>query len=114
MSNTPAFFAKLRIVGNNSTNQNAPDQNVIIDFTCDEAIKAANYILQAVENAKMEGTTIRIYRSKSDYDEVTGFSLWGGLWGNSGKIAPMNPKPASERTVNVKANQRELPEDLPF
>jgi len=26
----------------------------------------------------------------------------------------MNPKPASERTVNVKANQRELPENLPF
>ena len=108
MANT-AFNAKLRVVDNNSDRENAPDQNVIIDFTCDEAIKAANYILQAVENAKMEGTTIRVYRSKSDYDEVTGFSLWGGLWGNSGKIAPMNPKPASERTVNVKANQDELP-----
>ena len=83
-------------------------------YLANQGIKAANYILQAVENAKMEGTTIRIYRSISDYDEVTGFSLWGGLWGNSGKIAPMNPKPASERTVNVKANQRELPEDLPF
>ena len=113
MANT-AFNAKLRVVDNNSDRENAPDQNVIIDFTCEEGIKAANYILQAVENAKMEGTTIRIYRSKSDYDEVTGFSLWGGLWGNSGKIAPMNPKPAPERTVNVKANQRELPEDLPF
>ena len=113
MANT-AFNAKLKVVDNNSDRENAPDQNVIIDFTCEEGIKAANYILQAVENAKMEGTTIRVYRSKSDYDEVTGFSLWGGIWGNSGKIAPMTPKPASERTVNVKANQRELPEDLPF
>ena len=57
----------------------------------------------------------KFYRAdKSDYDEIAGFSIWGGLWGNSGKIAPLNPKPASERTVNVKANQRELPEDLPF
>ena len=70
--------------------------------------------MQAVDIAKMDGTKIRVYKSKSDYDEVAGFSIWGGLWGNSGKIAPMNPKPASERTVNVKANQRELPEDLPF
>ena len=113
MLNT-AFQARFRVVGNNSPKQNAPDQNLIIDFTCEEADKAANWLAQAAANARMEGTTIRVYKSKSDYDEVTGFSLWGGLWGNSGKIAPMNPKPASERTVNVKANQRELPEDLPF
>ena len=114
MSNTPAFFAKLRFARNNSTKENSPDQNVIIDFTCEEADKAANWIAQAAANARMDGTKIRVYKSKSDYDEVAGFSLWGGLWGNSGKIAPMNPKPASERTVNVRANQRELPEDLPF
>ena len=113
MANT-AFNAKLRIVDNNSDRENAPERNVIMDFSCEEAEKAANWFKQAAENARMEGTTIRVYRSKSDYDEVTGFSLWGGLWGNSGKVAPMNFKPASERTVNVRANQRELPEDLPF
>ena len=113
MANT-AFNAKLRIVDNNSDRENAPERNVIMDFSCEEAEKAGKWFIQAAENARMEGTTIRVYRSKSDYDEVAGFSLWGGLWGNSGKIAPMNPKPASERTVNVKANQRELPEDLPF
>ena len=113
MANT-AFNAKLRIVDNNSDRENAPERNVIMDFSCEEAEKAGKWFIQAAENARMEGTTIRVYRSKSDYDEVVGFSLWGGLWGNSGKIAPMNPKPASERTVNVKANQRELPEDLPF
>ena len=113
MANT-AFNAKLRIVDNNSDRENAPERNVIMDFSCEEAEKAANWFKQAAENARIEGTTIRVYRSKSDYDEVTGFSLWGGLWGNSGKIAPMNPNRASERTVNVKANQRELPEYLPF
>ena len=113
MANT-AFNAKFRIVDNNSDRENAPERNVIMDFSCEEAEKAANWFKQAAENARMEGTTIRVYKSKSDYDEVTGFSLWGGLWGNSGKIAPLHPKQASERTVNVKANQRELPEDLPF
>jgi len=113
MANT-AFNAKLRIVDNNSDRENAPERNVIMDFSCEEAEKAANWFKQAAETARMEGTTIRVYKSKSDYDEIAGFSLWGGLWGNSGKIAPMNPKPASERTVNVKANQRELPDDVPF
>ena len=113
MANT-AFNAKLRIVDNNSDRENAPERNVIIDLTVDEAMKMANWLQTMVDNAHIEDSKIRVYKSKSDYDEVAGFSIWGGLWGNSGKIAPMNPKPASERTVSVKANQRELPEDLPF
>ena len=83
MSNS-AFSARFRVVGNNSPKQNAPEKNVIIDFSCEEGRKAAKWILQAVENAEMDGTTIRIYSSKSEYDEVAGFSLWGGMWGNSG------------------------------
>ena len=114
MTITPAFFAKLRFARNNSTKENSPDQNVIIDFTCEEADKAANWIAQAAANARMDGTKIRVYKSKSDYDEVAGFSLWGGMWGNSGRIQPMPHKDASERTVDVQANQPELPDDLPF
>ena len=114
MAITPAFFAKLRFARNNSTKENSPDQNVIIDFTCEEADKAANWIAQAAANARMDGTKIRVYKNKSDYDEVAGFSLWGGMWGNSGRIQPMPHKDASERTVDVPANQPELPDDLPF
>lgn len=113
MANT-AFNAKFRIVDNNSDRDNAPERNLIIDISVDEAMKMANWLQTMVDNAHIEDTKIRVYKSKSDYDEIAGFSIWGGLWGNSGKIAPLNPKPASERTVNVKANQRELPEDLPF
>ena len=113
MANT-AFNAKFRIVDNNSDRENAPERNLIIDISVDEAMKMANWLQIMVDNAYIEDTKIRVYKSKSDYDEIAGFSIWGGLWGNSGKIAPLNPKPASERTVNVKANQRELPEDLPF
>ena len=113
MANT-AFNAKFRIVDNNSDRENGPERNLIIDISVDEAMKMANWLQTMVDNAHIEDTKIRVYKSKSDYDEIAGFSIWGGLWGNSGKIAPLNPKPASERTVNVKANQRELPEDLPF
>ena len=113
MANT-AFNAKFRIVDNNSDRDNAPERNLIIDISVDEAMKMANWLQTMVDNAHIEDTKIRVYKSKSDYDEIAGFSIWGGLWGNSGKIAPLNPKPASERIVNVKANQRELPEDLPF
>ena len=52
MSNS-AFSARFRVVGNNSPKQNAPEKNLIIDFSCDEAVKAANYILQMVDNAKI-------------------------------------------------------------
>ena len=114
MINTPAFLAKVRFTRNNSNKENAPDQNIVIDFTCDEALKAANWLTQAVDIAKMDGTKIRVYNSKSDYVEVAGFSLWGGMWGNSGRIQPMPHKDASERTVDVQANQPELPDDLPF
>ena len=113
MSNS-AFSARFRVVGNNSPKQNAPEKNLIIDLSCDEAVKAANYFLQMVDNAKIEDTKIRVYSSKSEYDEVSGFSIWGGMWGNSGRIQPMPPKQASERTVDVPANQPELPDDLPF
>ena len=114
MANTPAFLAKVRFTRNNSTKENAPDQNIVLDFTCDEALKAANWLTQAVDNAKMDGTKIRVYKSQKEYDEVAGFSLWGGMWGNSGRIQPMLHKDASERTVDVQANQPELPDDLPF
>ena len=70
MANT-AVNAKIRIVDNVSDRDNAPERNLIIDFTHEEADKAANWLAQAAANARMEGTTIRVYRSKSDYDEVT-------------------------------------------
>ena len=113
MANT-AFNAKFRIVDNNSDRENAPERNLIIDISVDEAMKMANWLQTMVDNAHIEDSKIRVYKSKSDYDEIAGFSIWGGLWGNSGKIAQLNPKPASERTVDVQANQPELPDDLPF
>ena len=113
MANT-AFNAKFRIVDNNSDRENAPEKNLIIDISVEEAMKMANWLSAMVDNAHVEDTKIRIYKSKSEYDEVAGFSIWGGLWGNSGKIAPLYPKGESEQTVNVRANLPVLPDDVPF
>ena len=113
MANT-AFNAKFRIVDNNSDRENAPERNLIIDISVEEAMKMANWLQSMVDNAHVEDSTIRIYKSKSEFDEVAGFSIWGGLWGNSGKIAPLYPKGASGQTVNVRANQPELSDEVPF
>ena len=109
-----AFKAKFRIVDNNSERENAPEKNLIIDISTREALKMAKWLEIMAVNATQENTTIRIYKSKSEYTEVDGFSIWGGMWGNTGRIQPMPHKEASERTVDVQANQPELPDDLPF
>jgi hypothetical protein len=39
-----AFNAKIRIVDNNSDRENAPERNLIIDISVEEALKAANWL----------------------------------------------------------------------
>ena len=89
MANT-AFNAKFRIVDNNSDRENAPEKNLIIDISVEEAMKMANWLSAMVDNAHVEDTTIRIYKSKSEYDESsiawepcvvwTRYSLTVGSW----------------------------------
>ena len=111
----PAFTAKFRVVDNtNPANDYAPEKNVIFDFTAENALKAAEFFMKMHDKAEKEGTTIRVYTDKNQFHEEAGFTLWGGMWGNSGRIQPMPHKDASERTVDVQANQPELPDDLPF
>ena len=64
MANT-AFNAKFRIVDNNSDRDNAPERNLIIDISVDEAMKMANWLQTMVDNAHIEDTKIRVYKSKS-------------------------------------------------
>lgn len=88
-----AFTAKFRIMENrNRKNDKAPEENLVIDFTSDEAVKAANYLMTMAEQAEADGTKIRIYTGKDEYTEQIGFSLWGGKWGNKGSFSPLKPK----------------------
>lgn len=91
-----AFTARFRLMDNTKRKDDrAPEQNLVIDFTPEDAMAAANYLMTMAENAEANGTTIRVYTGKNDYAEVTGFSLWGGMWGTSGKISPLKPQAAS-------------------
>ena len=105
----PAFNAKLRVVDNktNSTNNYAPEKNVIFDFTLENALKAAEFFMKMHDKAEKEGTTIRVYTDKNQFHEEAGFTLWGGMWGNSGKLAPLPPKESPQ-------SPSESLDDLPF
>jgi hypothetical protein len=88
-----AFTARFRLMENSRRKDDrSPEQNLVIDFTPEDAIAAASYLMTMAENAEANGTTIRVYAGKNDFSEVTGFSLWGGMWGNSGKISPLKPE----------------------
>ena len=85
-----AFTAKFRIQENrNRKNDKSPEENIVVDFTAEQAMAAANYLKTMAENAEANGTKIRIYTGKDQYTEETGFSLWGGKWGNKGLFSPM-------------------------
>lgn len=89
-----AFRARFRITKNqNRTNERSPEHNLGVDFTPEQAMAAANWLMTMAEKAEAEGSVIRKYRGASDeYQEVTGFTLWGGLWGNGGSFSPLKPK----------------------
>lgn len=85
-----AFQAKFRIMENrNRKNDKAPEENLVVDFTAEQAVKAANYLMTMAEKAEADGTKIRIYTGKDEFTEQTGFSLWGGKWGNKGSFSPL-------------------------
>ena len=89
MSET-AFTARFRVMENSKRkNENSPESNLAIDFTPDQAMAAANWLMTAAENCKADGTTVRVYSGKDNFNEVPGFTLWGGMWGTSGKISPL-------------------------
>jgi hypothetical protein len=87
-----AFTAKFRIQENrNRKNDKAPKEQIIVDFTSEQAMAAANYLMSMAEQAEAKGQTIRVYTGKDEYTEHTGFSLWGGKWGNKGSFSPLKP-----------------------
>ena len=73
----------------NRKNHKAPEENLVVDFTAEQAVKAANYLMTMAEKAEADGTKIRIYTGKDEFTEQTGFSLWGGKWGNKGSFSPL-------------------------
>jgi len=89
----PAFNAKFRIRDNtNRKSEKSPEKNIIVDFTSEEAVRAANYLMTMAELAELDRKTIRVYTDKDVYTEVTGFSMWGNIWGEKGSFTPIKPE----------------------
>ncbi len=88
-----AFTAKFRIQENrNRKSDKAPEEQIIVDFTSEQAMAAANYLMTMAEQAEAKNQKIRVYTGKDQYTEHTGFSMWGGKWGNKGSFTPLKPE----------------------
>ena len=89
----PAFTAKFNIIENrNRKNDKQPEEQVVVNFTASQAVAAANWLMTMAEQAEAKGQKIRIYTGKDEYTEETGFTLWGGKWGNKGSFSPLKPE----------------------
>ncbi len=88
-----AFTAKFRIQENrNRKSDQSPEEQIIVDFTSEQAMAAANYLMTMAEQAEAKNQKIRVYTGKDQFTEHTGFSLWGGKWGNKGSFTPLKPE----------------------
>lgn len=84
-----AFTARFRIIENTKRDSDrSPEQKIVVDFTVDQAQAAADWLMQSAAAAQANGGTVRVYAGKDSFEEVPGFSLWGGLWGQSGSFSP--------------------------
>lgn len=100
----PAFRAKLKILENPFRDkETSPDKKAAIDFTINDAKKAAQFLLDAAAKAEADGSTVRIYKGKDDFMEVPGFTSWGSLWGDTGSWSPLpldsQPAPAPKQEL---------------
>ena len=77
-----AFTAKFKLFPNKKRKTGKDcDRYLIIDWTPAEARKAAKWLVDQADAADMPGgSTFRQYTSKTDYEEVPGFAMWGSQW----------------------------------
>ena len=102
-----AFNAKLRLLENTKREkENSPTHILPIDFTIEEARKAAGYLLDAADKAEKERTTVRIYKGQNDFQEVAGFTSWASLWERNGSLSG-SWSPILKKDTPKQANQPE-------
>ena len=77
-----AFTAKFRLIPNKKRKSgNDCDRYLIIDWTPDEAKKAAKWLLDQADACETPGgSPIRKYSSRTDYEEIAGFTMFGSQW----------------------------------
>ena len=77
-----AFTARFRLIPNKKRKSGTDcDRYLFIDFTPEDAKDAAKWLLAQAEKCEVPGgSTIRKYSSRTDYDEIPGFTLFGSQW----------------------------------
>lgn len=87
----PAFKSKVRLIDNSKKQQENPDappQKLAMDLSIQSASQMAGWLQDKIKEAQNNGSTIREYKGRNDYDEVPGFTMWGSMWEKSGSFSP--------------------------
>lgn len=79
---TPIFKAPARVFNNNNKEEGsrAPDSKVLVDFTPENAMAFAQWLMASADQCQVEGKTIRKYDRDGNYEELPGFAIAIGLW----------------------------------
>lgn len=77
-----AFRSAARYYDNrrNKTKETQPDWKVLMDFTAEDAVKAAEWFMAMADDCQVNHTKIRKYDKEGNYEEVTGFTTNIGFW----------------------------------
>ena len=78
----PAFFARARYYDNrkNKKDGRQPDWKVLTEFTPEEAVKAAEWLINMADHCQINGGTIRKYDRQGNWEEVPGFTMSHAFW----------------------------------
>lgn len=95
-----AFTAKYDLVSNakkiaEKGNPNLPPMQIAVNFTPEDAVKAAQWLMAKADECHREGTTMRVWDAQTKTaTNVPGFTLWGACWGQRGEFSPLMPQGA--------------------
>ena len=91
MPYTAAFKTKVRLIDNSrkqQENPSAPPQKLAMDFSLESAAQMSSWLQAKIEEAKKDGSTIRVYQNRDNFDETPGFTMWGSFYEKSGNFSP--------------------------
>ena len=77
-----AFTARFKFIANRKKKSgNDCARYLLIDYTPEEARKAAKWLIAQADACDTPGgSTIRKYSSRTDYEEIPGFTIFGSQW----------------------------------
>lgn len=94
-------IAKAAIEGNEKA-EKLPPQKIVVSFTPDDAMAAAQYLIAMANKAQQEGTTFKTWDAEQRVEvEVPGFAMWGSVYGNRGEFSPAMPEGAAPAPAAV-------------